>query len=162
MKKYLLIILVVGVLGLFLAVMGFGHQPGATSTPPPPGIAAARTTTSSATPAPTGEVTIGPEEASCPVMGTVRKKSEMTPMQHNGRTYYVCCKECQAEFRAHPEKYLSTPAPPRGRCRTSRSLQPASSLPLQPHWAHDSEEAGRIRTGGASRARGVCDGWGPE
>jgi YHS domain-containing protein len=92
--------------------MGCGKQPGATSAPPPPGVTAAGATAGTPTPAPSGKITVGPEEASCPVMGTVMKKSEMIPMQHNGKTYYLCCKECQAQFRADPEKYLNHPAAP--------------------------------------------------
>jgi YHS domain-containing protein len=111
MKKYIPIVLVVGVLGLFLAVVGHRAQRG-TASPPPSGLAAPATTTSTAPPPPTGGVTIGPEEASCPVLGTVAKKSQMIPMQHNGKTYYLCCQECQDKFRADPEKYINNPAPP--------------------------------------------------
>lgn len=57
-------------------------------------------------------VTIGKDEASCPVLGTVMSKSMMIPVQHNGKTYYLCCRDCIAKFKADPEKYINHPAPP--------------------------------------------------
>jgi YHS domain-containing protein len=39
----------------------------------------------------------------CPV-----KKIESKQIYHydlNGKTYHFCCRECQDEFEAHPEKY---------------------------------------------------------
>lgn len=57
-------------------------------------------------------VTIGKDEASCPVLGMVMSKSMMIPVQHNGKTYYLCCQDCIAKFKADPEKYINHPAAP--------------------------------------------------
>lgn len=57
-------------------------------------------------------ITIGADEASCPVLGTVMKKAEMTPVQYQGKTYYMCCNYCIGQFKANPGKYVSNPAAP--------------------------------------------------
>jgi len=57
-------------------------------------------------------VQIGADEASCPVLGTVMKKSMMIPVEHNGKTYYLCCQDCVPKFKADPEKYIEHPAAP--------------------------------------------------
>ena len=46
------------------------------------------------------------ETATCPVMGETMKKSEMIPVEHNGKTYYLCCRECLGKFKANPDKYI--------------------------------------------------------
>ena len=56
-------------------------------------------------------VVVGKDEAACPVLGTVMKKSMMIPVQHNGKTYYVCCSDCVGLFKANPAKYINHPAP---------------------------------------------------
>ncbi len=57
-------------------------------------------------------VTIGADEASCPVLGTVMKKSAMKPVVVDGKTYYLCCSDCVRKFKADPQKYITHPAPP--------------------------------------------------
>lgn len=69
-----------------------------------------RTVTSART---TNTVTIGSDEASCPVLGTVMKKSEMTPVSYQGKTYYMCCPACISRFKANPAQYIQHPATPR-------------------------------------------------
>lgn len=105
MKKYLPIMLVIAAFGIILVIMGCRTQQTATTTPITPAA------TTSAASASSAKITIGPDEAACPVMGTVMKKADMTPMQHNGKTYYVCCRECQVKFKADPDKYINHPAP---------------------------------------------------
>jgi YHS domain-containing protein len=46
------------------------------------------------------------EKASCMVHGTEMAKAKMIPVQHDGQIYYVCCPECVALFRKHPDKYI--------------------------------------------------------
>ena len=104
MKNYLPMILVVGAVMLLLFVIGC-RTPQATTATPPPAVATA--------PAPTAEkVTIAADEASCPVLGTVAKKSDMIPATYKGKTYYMCCSGCVPKFKANPEKYIQHPAPP--------------------------------------------------
>jgi YHS domain-containing protein len=62
---------------------------------------------------PAAVVTLTADEAACPVLGTVMNKREMTPYTHKGKTYYMCCPPCIDEFKANPEKYIKTPAPPK-------------------------------------------------
>ncbi|MHB9024683.1 MAG: hypothetical protein ACYC7E_11000 [Armatimonadota bacterium] len=106
--KYLPIVLGAGILALLLVVAGCRKQQ-ATVNPTPP---TRQTETSATAPPPTAGVKIGQDEASCPVLGTVMKKSAMIPVQHNGKTYDLCCRECVAQFKADPEKYIQHPATP--------------------------------------------------
>lgn len=111
MKKYLLAILLGVALGLPSAALW--AYPGGTSAPstcsaPTP---AARSTSPAPTSAP--KVTIGKNEASCPVTGTVMLKSRMVPITYHGKTYFLCCKDCIATFKANPEKYIKHPAAPK-------------------------------------------------
>lgn len=110
MKRYLPLILVVGALGLLLVVVGCRTQQ-RSATPPPSSQATAPATVTPTASTAGQKITIGPDEASCPVLGTVMKKSGMIPIQHNGKTYYMCCADCQAKFKANPEKYIQHPAP---------------------------------------------------
>jgi YHS domain-containing protein len=97
---------VVAAIGIALLVLaGCRAQQTATTTP---AASAAATGTAAAS---SEKITVGPDEAACPVMGTVMKKADMIPMQHNGKTFAVCCRECQAKFKADPEKYINHPAP---------------------------------------------------
>ncbi len=104
MNKYLLILLIGTTVGVSYISIGCRTQQNFSSSRAVPSA-------SHFTPTPATRVTIGVGEASCPVMGTVMKKSAMIPMQHNGTTTYVCCKECQAKFNANPDRYLTHPAP---------------------------------------------------
>ncbi|OPZ85649.1 MAG: YHS domain protein [bacterium ADurb.Bin429] len=63
--------------------------------------------------APAAAVVLTDDEAACPVLGTVMKKRDMTPVKHLGKTYYMCCSPCISKFNADPEKYIAHPAPPR-------------------------------------------------
>lgn len=76
-------------------------QTAPTSLPPSPATGA------SSTPAAGGE-----EMASCPVLGTTMPKSKMIPVEHEGKTYYLCCQDCVPKFRANPKKYTEHPAKP--------------------------------------------------
>lgn len=112
MKNYLPLILVAGAIGILLIVAGCRSQQRTASAPVQSHATAPATTAASATPPIAGKITIGPNEASCPVLGTVMKKTDMIPLQHNGNTYYMCCQDCVAKFKANPEKYIKNPAPP--------------------------------------------------
>ncbi|MEI6519403.1 MAG: YHS domain-containing protein [bacterium] len=100
MNKALIIILVVAVIGtgVFFVTKNNHHN----STTP---------VTSTTAAASAEKITIGPDEASCPVYGTIMKKSDMIPIQYKGKTYYMCCSDCQTNFNANPEKYIKNPAP---------------------------------------------------
>lgn len=112
MKNYLPLILVVGALGVLLIVAGCRTQQRTTGAPPPPRAATPVTTTANPASTATNKITIGSDEASCPVLGTVMKKTDMISLQHKGNTYYMCCQDCVAKFKADPEKYIQNPAPP--------------------------------------------------
>lgn len=62
---------------------------------------------------PAATVTIAADEASCPVLGTVLKKSAMLTYAYKGKTYYFCCPPCIERFKADPQKYIDQPAKPR-------------------------------------------------
>ena len=109
MLKYLPIILVVAVLGIMMVLAGCNNNKQATSATAGQPTAAATTSAANAAPA---KITIAPDEASCPVMGTVMKKSAMIPLQYQGKTYYMCCQDCVAKFKADPTKYINHPATP--------------------------------------------------
>jgi YHS domain-containing protein len=108
--KYRSLFLLPGALALALLVAGCAAKSIANqrNTPPAKPKPAVTATLSAA---PTA-VNIGPDEASCPVLGTVMKKSQMIPVQHNGKTYYLCCADCVPKFKANPEKYIAHPAAP--------------------------------------------------
>jgi len=118
--KFLTIALIVAALAVLVWVVGCKTQQA--GTPPAENSASAPaempaghdvTGTDQKAPAqPMGGVTIGADEASCPVLGTVMKKSMMTPIQHNGKTYYMCCRDCISKFKADPEQYSNHPAAP--------------------------------------------------
>lgn len=105
MKKHWLVILVFAALGITVGIISNRVQLMAAITRSAPATTASAVSTKSE------KIIVGPDEAACPVMGTVMKKADMIPMQHNGRTYYVCCKDCQAQFSADPEKSINNPAP---------------------------------------------------
>lgn len=115
--KYLTIALLVASLALLVWAAGCRNQQA--QTPPPPAVENTASTSSAEMPeadhmAPMKMETaeVGPDEASCPVLGTIMKKSKMIPMQHDGKTYYLCCRDCVAQFKADPEKYIANPAKP--------------------------------------------------
>ena len=101
MKTHWLVILALAVLGMTVGIVSNRTKLMATITRATPA-----TTASAAS-----DIVVGPDEAACPVMGTVMKKADMIPMEHNGKTYYVCCKDCQAQFSTDPEKSINNPAP---------------------------------------------------
>lgn len=68
------------------------------------------TVLSSTTKSTTNKIIIAPDEAACPVLGTVMKKSQMTPIRYKKKTYYICCADCKESFEANPEKYINHPA----------------------------------------------------
>ena len=50
------------------------------------------------------------ELATCPVTGETAKKSQMTPYEYKGHTYYLCCvPQCLDKVKKDPEKYLKSP-----------------------------------------------------
>lgn len=89
---------------LLMGLLAAGCSKTATSTGPSPG------TQPAAGPA---KAASGDEMASCPVLGTTMPKSKMIPVEHNGKTYYMCCQECVGKFKADPEKYIKNPAKPK-------------------------------------------------
>jgi len=95
MKTCRLLVLVGGVLGLLLTLGGCRSP----------------VTTSPNTLTPNGKVTVASDEAACPVLGTVMKKSAMIAVKYHNKTYYMCCQDCVTQFNAHPEKYIQNPAP---------------------------------------------------
>ena len=42
----------------------------------------------------------------CPVDGTLIKEGEGYPVEYKNKTYYVCSKECEKDFREDPEAYI--------------------------------------------------------
>jgi YHS domain-containing protein len=40
-------------------------------------------------------------------MGVTKAKAEMIPVAHNGKTYYVCCDDCQKKFAAEPTRWAA-------------------------------------------------------
>ena len=101
MNKNLIIILVVAAIGLTVGFVVMKNQNKNTNTP----VATTSNTISSE------KIIVGPDEASCPVLGTVMKKADMIPIQYKGKTYYMCCMDCKSKFNADPEKYIKNPAP---------------------------------------------------
>jgi len=113
--RYLVIALIIAALAVLVWVVGCKTQqvpnaqpPVAQNTTPPPAPVGHQMTPAK----PAAGVTIAADEASCPVLGTVMKKSMMIPVQHDGKTYYLCCQDCIAKFKADPEKYINHPATP--------------------------------------------------
>lgn len=44
----------------------------------------------------------------CPVMGNVVTDfSEENSVEHQGKEYFFCCKDCIAKFKADPDKYVA-------------------------------------------------------
>jgi YHS domain-containing protein len=52
------------------------------------------------------------DTASCPVLGTTMVKKDMIPYAYKGKTYYLCCADCVAQFKANPDKFIKHPAKP--------------------------------------------------
>jgi len=108
MKNYQASLAGIAFLGFtLLIVTGCRNQPATTNAP------AVQTMPKSAGNSSPATITIAADEASCPVLGTVMKKSEMIPLQHKGVTYYMCCQGCVPQFKANPEKYIAHPATPK-------------------------------------------------
>ncbi len=100
MRMFPAMLLVIVALGITLVIIsGCRNQQAAANNQPTVSSAAAK-------------ITIAPDEAACPVMGTVMKKSAMIPVQYQGTTYYMCCQSCVGKFKADPEKYIKHPATP--------------------------------------------------
>lgn len=100
------IMLCVVLLVVVLALTGC-PKPQSTEVTPPPSTAPTPTVTANEASAAGGE-----EMASCPVLGTTMPKSKMIPVEHMGKTYYLCCKDCVPKFKADPMKYIEHPAKP--------------------------------------------------
>lgn len=107
MRKIMPVLLVLGAIGLLLIVIGCRNQQPAAQQLSQPASPVATTAAATST----QKITLAPDEAACPVLGTVLKKSMMIPVQHNGKTYYLCCQDCVPKFTADPEKYINHPAP---------------------------------------------------
>lgn len=99
MRKIFVILVVIATAGISMIIVGCHNQK------------TAKTTTSNIIAASATKITVAPDEAACPVLGTVMKKATMTPIRHNGKTCYIRCSDCQASFKANPEKYINHPAP---------------------------------------------------
>jgi Cu+-exporting ATPase len=57
-----------------------------------------------------GEATVG-DVTACPVSGEKFVVTEDSPsLEHEGKTYYFCCANCQAKAQADPGKYLMSQA----------------------------------------------------
>ncbi len=108
MKRFVTVMPVLVLLGVALVIINGCKQ---AATPNAPGAPTATATTPA--PSAAGGVTLAADEAACPVMGTVMKKSEMIPVTYKGKTYYMCCKPCVSKFNADPEKYIAHPATPK-------------------------------------------------
>ncbi|MHB9026111.1 MAG: hypothetical protein ACYC7E_18380 [Armatimonadota bacterium] len=80
--KYLLLALSFGAVLALLVVVGCRAKETASTTPPTPPPARTTTAPAPAAPAAPSAVTIGPDEAVCPVLGMVMKMKDMTPVQH--------------------------------------------------------------------------------
>ena len=89
--------IVVGMLAVAMFAVGCKTSPHNTAAPAPSPAA----------------ITLKAGEASCPVLGTIMKKSEMIPVDYKGKTYYLCCQGCVGPFNADPQKYIDHPATPK-------------------------------------------------
>ncbi len=75
----------------------------------------ANTTAASAT-APTGNLVANGDahvgdRTNCPVSGEEFVVTASSPtVEHEGKTYYMCCPGCSARFRANPQQYITAMA----------------------------------------------------
>ena len=53
---------------------------------------------------------VSADQVTCPIMNVTKRKSDMLPVEYNGKTYYVCCKDCVSQFKADPAKWSKTAA----------------------------------------------------
>lgn len=54
-----------------------------------------------------GDATIG-DVTTCPVSGDEFEVTARSPkVEHEGKTYYFCCRGCDTKFQADPAKYLT-------------------------------------------------------
>jgi len=103
MRTLSCVIAVVAFIGA-LALLGGCPKPQPTAQAPPPAASPAAQ--------PAGAPASGEDMASCPVLGTTMPKSQMIPVEHEGKTYYMCCQDCVTKFKADPKKYIEHPAKP--------------------------------------------------
>ena len=81
-------------------------------------------------------------EAVCPVLGTKGKKSEMTPVEYKGTTYYFCCAPCVEKFKQDPEKYLQegAKAATDAKCPVTGKAKPeGATCPMAKDHGHGAE-----------------------
>jgi YHS domain-containing protein len=87
---------------LFLCSLVFAVACGG-SAPPPAAPGAAASTPVLVAP---GEAKVG-DRTKCPVSGNeFVVKADSPHVEHNGKTYYFCCADCDKEFKANPEKFV--------------------------------------------------------
>lgn len=54
-----------------------------------------------------GEAMVG-DRTTCPVSGeTFTVATDSPKLEHDGKTYFFCCEDCVAEFKADPAKFLA-------------------------------------------------------
>lgn len=57
-----------------------------------------------------GEAQVG-DRSTCPVSGEEFVVTAESPkVEHEGKTYYMCCPGCAKKFQAEPAKYINKPA----------------------------------------------------
>ncbi|GMU61990.1 MAG: hypothetical protein AMXMBFR34_37530 [Myxococcaceae bacterium] len=77
-----------------------------------PAAAPTEAAPAAAAPKPPGEAALG-DRTTCPVSGEVfTVKADSPKVVHDGKTYFLCCDDCVADFQKDPAKYLAkSPAP---------------------------------------------------
>ncbi len=51
------------------------------------------------------------EKVTCPVTGDeIMKSDAVSSIEYKGKTYYLCCPDCEKEFKENPEKYTKKKA----------------------------------------------------
>jgi Cu+-exporting ATPase len=57
-----------------------------------------------------GDARVG-DRTNCPVSGEEFVVTASSPtVEHEGKTYYMCCPGCSARFRANPQQYITAMA----------------------------------------------------
>jgi len=103
MRSTLKSVVVVSLLALATATACGGAPAGAAAPAPAGEHAKAATSTNVKEP---GEAKIG-DTTKCPVSGEEFVVDASSPkVEHEGKTYYMCCGGCKKKFEAEPAKYL--------------------------------------------------------
>ncbi|MEW5741215.1 MAG: hypothetical protein AB1938_19990 [Myxococcota bacterium] len=87
----------------FVVLSACASTRSAEATPPP----SAEATSPDAPPKKPGEAALG-DRTTCPVSGEVfTVKADSPRVTLDGKTYFLCCDDCVADFQKDPAKYLA-------------------------------------------------------